>query len=94
MKLVVIIPYLETMSPGQIQMAQSIKKLANPDVKGAFCGPGISSNEFFDADYFMNMADPKQGMDSVVIKGLFEYCLLYTSPSPRDAHESRMPSSA
>ena len=25
----------------------------------------------------------------------FSYgCLLYTSPSPRDAHESRMPSSA
>ena len=24
----------------------------------------------------------------------FKYCLLYTSPSPRDAHESRMPSSA
>ena len=24
----------------------------------------------------------------------FNYCLLYTSPSPRDAHESRMPSSA
>ena len=24
----------------------------------------------------------------------FEVCLLYTSPSPRDAHESRMPSSA
>ena len=23
-----------------------------------------------------------------------ENCLLYTSPSPRDAHESRMPSSA
>ena len=23
-----------------------------------------------------------------------ESCLLYTSPSPRDAHESRMPSSA
>ena len=23
-----------------------------------------------------------------------EGCLLYTSPSPRDAHESRMPSSA
>ena len=26
--------------------------------------------------------------------GLFDACLLYTSPSPRDAHESRMPSSA
>ena len=28
------------------------------------------------------------------LKERFEYCLLYTSPSPRDAHESRMPSSA
>ena len=25
---------------------------------------------------------------------LYQFCLLYTSPSPRDAHESRMPSSA
>ena len=25
---------------------------------------------------------------------IFHTCLLYTSPSPRDAHESRMPSSA
>ena len=24
----------------------------------------------------------------------YKFCLLYTSPSPRDAHESRMPSSA
>ena len=30
--------------------------------------------------------------DSLV--GSFNTCLLYTSPSPRDAHESRMPSSA
>ena len=27
-------------------------------------------------------------------RGLFEYCLLYTSPSPRDRTRSRMPSSA
>ena len=27
-------------------------------------------------------------------RGLVHACLLYTSPSPRDAHESRMPSSA
>ena len=26
--------------------------------------------------------------------GIKKACLLYTSPSPRDAHESRMPSSA
>ena len=30
----------------------------------------------------------------VVSTGLNTICLLYTSPSPRDAHESRMPSSA
>ena len=29
-----------------------------------------------------------------VCRALHETCLLYTSPSPRDAHESRMPSSA
>ena len=29
----------------------------------------------------------------VAIEGI-QSCLLYTSPSPRDAHESRMPSSA
>ena len=27
-------------------------------------------------------------------KALSEFCLLYTSPSPRDVEESRMPSSA
>ena len=35
--------------------------------------------------------------DLDVIKEAFtgkKVCLLYTSPSPRDAHESRMPSSA
>ena len=34
--------------------------------------------------------EPKQEYDILIIGG----CLLYTSPSPRDAHESRMPSSA
>ena len=29
-----------------------------------------------------------------VIIGLYEGCLLYTSPSPRDRQKSRMPSSA
>ena len=45
---------------------------------------------------------PRQGDSSsnVQIRGIglipigFNICLLYTSPSPRDAHESRMPSSA
>ena len=28
------------------------------------------------------------------INNLFDFCLLYTSPSPRDKRQSRMPSSA
>ena len=32
--------------------------------------------------------------DKEALLGQRGVCLLYTSPSPRDAHESRMPSSA
>ena len=32
--------------------------------------------------------------DGVLTESRSDICLLYTSPSPRDAHESRMPSSA
>ena len=42
--------------------------------------------------------DLLEGFRIVVVMGdrlaLTGICLLYTSPSPRDAHESRMPSSA
>ena len=36
----------------------------------------------------------RSGLASAINEGLVAACLLYTSPSPRDAHESRMPSSA
>ena len=35
----------------------------------------------------------KETVNKRPVSGM-ETCLLYTSPSPRDAHESRMPSSA
>ena len=35
-----------------------------------------------------------EGKAIIVTGGGKGICLLYTSPSPRDAHESRMPSSA
>ena len=44
--------------------------------------------------------DPKKACENIYNKittkaaNLVSTCLLYTSPSPRDAHESRMPSSA
>ena len=33
-------------------------------------------------------------LSALTMAEYFRDCLLYTSPSPRDAHESRMPSSA
>ena len=35
-----------------------------------------------------------KGADIILLPELFSTCLLYTSPSPRDATLSRMPSSA
>ena len=32
--------------------------------------------------------------DFVLVQSLYKFCLLYTSPSPRDRQKSRMPSSA
>ena len=43
---------------------------------------------------YVNPDAPKGGEISFWAFGSFDSCLLYTSPSPRDAHESRMPSSA
>ena len=42
---------------------------------------------FGNADCEMSVCTPAEGMD-------YHYCLLYTSPSPRDRTRSRMPSSA
>ena len=43
----------------------------------------------FDGDILINeVRVPKEGV------AMYTYCLLYTSPSPRDATLSRMPSSA
>ena len=41
-----------------------------------------------------NAADEIAAGDIIVLGGVRYFCLLYTSPSPRDATLSRMPSSA
>ena len=38
--------------------------------------------------------DPKKWPEGKIIINHYDACLLYTSPSPRDVEESRMPSSA
>ena len=52
---------------------------------------GITTLEDFSRQVAgLNIATTTPGQNTIVFRG----CLLYTSPSPRDAHESRMPSSA
>ena len=46
---------------------------------------GKSENEIIEAD-----AKVRSTVENI----LSDVCLLYTSPSPRDGHQSRMPSSA
>ena len=40
------------------------------------------------------LAETEDGSDSAIAGALLHDCLLYTSPSPRDKRQSRMPSSA
>ena len=50
----------------------------------------VESDEEFTQDLFIGSDDINGAMNGDRVMA----CLLYTSPSPRDAHESRMPSSA
>ena len=66
------------------------------------------SGEISPAPQFWGVATLETNLDALEPFGVFAFakgtlqinttaydnCLLYTSPSPRDAHESRMPSSA
>ena len=56
-------------------------------------------SELFLKELFATISQSLIDGESVKVKGigtfkLTEVCLLYTSPSPRDVEESRMPSSA
>ena len=75
-----------------------LKQLKTIDIKAKEWSDKINGNSYFSSDVTLNY-----GMDSQeVIKLPFQYgygdqyyyCLLYTSPSPRDGLLSRMPSSA
>ena len=53
--------------------------------------------ENLQAQHIAAVFDPVSETTTVTWQNIDTYntnCLLYTSPSPRDAHESRMPSSA
>ena len=65
---------------------------------------GIASGKTLVSDFFTALGVPVIDADILArevvapgsegLKKLTDYCLLYTSPSPRDLSTSRMPSSA
>ena len=64
--------------------------------------PERSTNYFGSREYIVDSDEGKwnsfesvlEALDKFIKIGKIRYCLLYTSPSPRDKHRSRMPSSA
>ena len=71
-------------------MAQRISQLPNEAIPYAQEALGMSSLK----RGLGMMNNPNAGMKNQMDGGAFSNCLLYTSPSPRDATLSRMPSSA
>ena len=81
-----------------------------PDIKKYFLSLGLNNetSEDLSQDVFIKMAESyqdkkesKKNLRSLMYEVArnvrndhFRSCLLYTSPSPRDVEESRMPSSA
>ena len=59
------------------------------DFLGSILGTGISRDKVGDI-----LVLGERGAQVLVVPEMVEFCLLYTSPSPRDLSTSRMPSSA
>ena len=68
-------------------MNELIKKITAPN-GGVFTGNG--TNTYLLGKEDLTLIDPGPKIE----EHIDEICLLYTSPSPRDGEESRMPSSA
>ena len=76
--------------------AASLNKVGLWLVKTQAVGSGVSSvtvSSCFSADYD-NYLVTVDNVDCSATDILTYFCLLYTSPSPRDRQKSRMPSSA
>ena len=57
-------------------------------------GEENNGDEYDNGDQIIMTMMMKTTMSMTMMTMMRRICLLYTSPSPRDAHESRMPSSA
>ena len=59
-----------------------------------FSGTTVQPVQDTVTDDLVNFSKAQNAVSAIAFKLQDEYCLLYTSPSPRDVEESRMPSSA
>ena len=63
----------------------------------SFVGDGSSLTGIANTDFIVGTAitmGTGNFTGNLTVGGVLTYCLLYTSPSPRDKRQSRMPSSA
>ena len=80
--------------PGQYKHDVIADEIATPQLVAAGLGVISEESEPTGLDKsFVVIIDPIDGSTNANL-GLPWYCLLYTSPSPRDQRGSRMPSSA
>ena len=76
---------------------QVINNLNLPIILDSGCGTGESSHILSKKNtdiLIVGIDKSEKRLDKFIASDNFYHCLLYTSPSPRDAHESRTPSSA
>ena len=74
------------------EMARCIQRALTPECQHVFT-PLLPEQAAREATNPGQAHRPLAGL-AVSVKDLFDICLLYTSPSPRDRTRSRMPSSA
>ena len=78
-----------------IAAAEGTKIVAPASGKVILVGDFFYSGNYLILDHGFGLLSSYSHMSKIHVKsGDYLNCLLYTSPSPRDAHESRMPSSA
>ena len=78
-------------------MASTLTLAGNADFNGDLDVDGTSNLDAVDIDGAVDMASSLTLAGNADFNGDLDVdgtCLLYTSPSPRDVEESRMPSSA
>ena len=76
--------------PERFRLLQEMASVILSEYKGSYAQFILASK--YDSDVLLDMVVSK--MTGFQDHGVYKGCLLYTSPSPRDKRQSRMPSSA